>query len=34
VPESGVERVLPYELQRIAEEVKGRTGLPIEALWF
>jgi wyosine [tRNA(Phe)-imidazoG37] synthetase (radical SAM superfamily) len=34
VPESGVERVLPYELKRIAEEVKERTGLPIEARWF
>jgi wyosine [tRNA(Phe)-imidazoG37] synthetase (radical SAM superfamily) len=34
VPESGVERVLPYELKRIAEEVRERTELPIEALWF
>jgi wyosine [tRNA(Phe)-imidazoG37] synthetase (radical SAM superfamily) len=34
VPESGVERVLPYELKRIAEEVRQRTGVPIEALWF
>jgi len=33
VPESGVERVLPYELQRIAEDVKDRTGLPIETHW-
>jgi wyosine [tRNA(Phe)-imidazoG37] synthetase (radical SAM superfamily) len=33
VPENGVERVLPYELKRIAEDVKKRTGLPIEALW-
>lgn len=34
VPESGVERVLPYELKRIAEDVQERTGLSIEALWF
>jgi wyosine [tRNA(Phe)-imidazoG37] synthetase (radical SAM superfamily) len=34
VPESGVERVLPYELQRIAEEVRERTGLLIETHWF
>jgi wyosine [tRNA(Phe)-imidazoG37] synthetase (radical SAM superfamily) len=34
VPESGVERVLPYELKRIAEDVKERTGLPIETHWF
>ena len=34
VPESGVERVLPYQLKRIAEDVKARTGLPIQALWF
>jgi wyosine [tRNA(Phe)-imidazoG37] synthetase (radical SAM superfamily) len=34
VAESGVERVLPYELKRIAEDVRKRTGLPIEALWF
>jgi wyosine [tRNA(Phe)-imidazoG37] synthetase (radical SAM superfamily) len=34
VEESDVERVLPYELRRIAEEVKKRTGLQIEALWF
>jgi wyosine [tRNA(Phe)-imidazoG37] synthetase (radical SAM superfamily) len=34
VPESGIERVLPYELKRIGEDVKERTGLPIEARWF
>ena len=34
VPESGVERVLPYELQRIAEEVRMRAGLLIETHWF
>jgi wyosine [tRNA(Phe)-imidazoG37] synthetase (radical SAM superfamily) len=34
VPESGVERVPPYELRHIAEDVRERTGLPIEALWF
>lgn len=34
VPENSVERVLPYALKRIAEDVKARTGLPIEALWF
>jgi wyosine [tRNA(Phe)-imidazoG37] synthetase (radical SAM superfamily) len=34
VAESGVERVLPYELKRVAEEVGEHTGLPIEALWF
>jgi hypothetical protein len=32
VPERGVERVLPYELKRIAREVSRRTGLRIEAL--
>jgi wyosine [tRNA(Phe)-imidazoG37] synthetase (radical SAM superfamily) len=34
VSENGVERVLPYELKRIAEDVKERTGLPIETHWF
>jgi wyosine [tRNA(Phe)-imidazoG37] synthetase (radical SAM superfamily) len=34
VPEIGIERVLPYELRRIAEDVKNRTGLPIETHWF
>ena len=34
VPENSVERVLPYELKRIAEDVKERTGLSVEALWF
>jgi wyosine [tRNA(Phe)-imidazoG37] synthetase (radical SAM superfamily) len=34
VPESGVERVLPYELKRIAEIVEECTGLQIDALWF
>jgi wyosine [tRNA(Phe)-imidazoG37] synthetase (radical SAM superfamily) len=34
VPENSVERVLPYELERIAEDVKKRTGLPIETHWF
>jgi wyosine [tRNA(Phe)-imidazoG37] synthetase (radical SAM superfamily) len=34
VPESGVERVLPYELKRIAADVKEHTGLPIETHWF
>jgi hypothetical protein len=34
VPENGIERVLPYELKHIAEDVKARTGLPIQALWF
>jgi wyosine [tRNA(Phe)-imidazoG37] synthetase (radical SAM superfamily) len=34
VPESGVERVLPYELKRIAGIVEERTGLQIDALWF
>jgi wyosine [tRNA(Phe)-imidazoG37] synthetase (radical SAM superfamily) len=33
VPENSVERVLPYELQRIAEEVGERTGLQIDARW-
>ncbi|MBN1815129.1 MAG: radical SAM protein, partial [Anaerolineae bacterium] len=34
VPESGVERVLPYELRRIAGIVEERSGLRIDALWF
>jgi wyosine [tRNA(Phe)-imidazoG37] synthetase (radical SAM superfamily) len=34
VPENGIERVLPYKLKRIAEDVKARTGLPVQALWF
>ncbi|MBN1979510.1 MAG: radical SAM protein [Anaerolineae bacterium] len=33
VPESGIERVLPYELQRIAEETGKRTGSQINARW-
>ena len=32
VPERGIERVLPYELKRIAEEVSQDTGLRVEAL--
>ena len=34
VPEAGVERVLPYVLKRIAEEVEERTGLQVRAYWF
>jgi wyosine [tRNA(Phe)-imidazoG37] synthetase (radical SAM superfamily) len=34
VAENGVERVLPYELKRIAKDVREHAGLPIEALWF
>ncbi|MDY6877973.1 MAG: radical SAM protein [Chloroflexota bacterium] len=34
VPEAGVERVLPYVLQRLAGEVKERTGLQARAYWF
>jgi wyosine [tRNA(Phe)-imidazoG37] synthetase (radical SAM superfamily) len=33
VPESGVGRVLPYELQHVAEDVGVRTGLQIDARW-
>ncbi|MFL7794251.1 MAG: radical SAM protein [Anaerolineae bacterium] len=33
VPESGVERVLPYQLQHIAEKVGERTGSQINARW-
>jgi wyosine [tRNA(Phe)-imidazoG37] synthetase (radical SAM superfamily) len=32
VPQNGVERVLPYELKRIAREVSQRTGLRVEPL--
>ncbi len=34
VPETGVERVLPYVLKRIAGQVKERTGLRVRAYWF
>jgi len=33
VPDAGVERVPPYVLKRIANEVMGRTGLRVEAFW-
>jgi wyosine [tRNA(Phe)-imidazoG37] synthetase (radical SAM superfamily) len=32
VPQNSVERVLPYELKRIAREVSHRTGLRVEPL--
>ena len=34
VPDAGVERVLPYELDRIATEVRQRTGLKIEVYYW
>ena len=33
VSDSGVERVLPYVLRRIAEDVEARTGLQIDTRW-
>jgi wyosine [tRNA(Phe)-imidazoG37] synthetase (radical SAM superfamily) len=33
VPEAGVERVPPPTLQRLAEEVQGRTGIQVDAYW-
>jgi len=33
VPDAGVERLLPYELDRIAVEVRERTGLQVEAYY-
>ncbi len=33
VADAGVERVLPMTLQRVAAEVKERTGLPVVAYW-
>lgn len=34
VPDASVERVPPYILKRIANEVVGRTGLRVEAFWW
>ena len=34
VPDTGVERVPPYVLKRIAAEIAERTGLQIEAFWW
>ncbi|MBN1485999.1 MAG: radical SAM protein [Anaerolineae bacterium] len=33
VPDSGVERVLPYVLERLAEAVHRRTGLEVKPYW-
>jgi wyosine [tRNA(Phe)-imidazoG37] synthetase (radical SAM superfamily) len=34
VPDRGVERVLPYELDRIAVEVRDRTGVQVETYYW
>jgi wyosine [tRNA(Phe)-imidazoG37] synthetase (radical SAM superfamily) len=33
VPDAGVEKVKPVMLQRVAREVEGLTGLPVQAYW-
>jgi len=33
VTESGVERIPPFELERIAQELARRTGLQVDARW-
>ncbi|RLC67307.1 MAG: radical SAM protein [Chloroflexi bacterium] len=33
VPEDSVEQVWPFILKRIAEEIKCRTGIPVNAYW-
>jgi len=33
VAEAGVERVPPYALRSLAEEVERRLGVPVEAFW-
>jgi wyosine [tRNA(Phe)-imidazoG37] synthetase (radical SAM superfamily) len=33
VPEAGVENVKPLMLQRIAREIEGLTGIPVQAYW-
>jgi hypothetical protein len=34
VPDAGIERVLPYKLDRIAVEVRQRTALQVEAYYW
>jgi wyosine [tRNA(Phe)-imidazoG37] synthetase (radical SAM superfamily) len=34
VPSPGVQRVPAYRLQRLAQEVRDRTGIPVHAYWF
>jgi wyosine [tRNA(Phe)-imidazoG37] synthetase (radical SAM superfamily) len=34
VPDAGIERVLPYTLERIAAEVRQRTGFKVEAYYW
>jgi wyosine [tRNA(Phe)-imidazoG37] synthetase (radical SAM superfamily) len=33
VPEAGVEKVKPVMLRRVAREVEGLTGIPVQAYW-